>query len=682
MAFRLHRSVNSISRRLVGYKRVLTTAPPQQRNLSFNRSNIHRLQKPVFATRLTSSMTGETPTTETAATTSTSADDVIPENRELIVEGSAKMLYPKGVVFYNPVQVQNRDLSLLMLQLYAERRVKRIQLKKQKKIFLKEAREKIGSAATNEEAIRTTNKIDMKAIEQQLKEYEEKTNWTEHYDSYDGKGIRVLDALAASGLRSLRYFNEMSPSLLHSVTINDLDPAAADLAKENIDYNKLSDHLLEGDEEDKKRGISVVNSDATHLMYTSRRKPDLYNPDPIQAMQKIQYDVIDLDPYGSAAPFLDPALQAVSNGGLLAITSTDMAALGGSHPDTCYGRYSSMPIPRAPYLQELALRILLKEVATRAAVYGRYIRPVLSVGMAFYVRVFVEVWDDKAAVNNMSLDIGTVYQSAQCPSFHTIPHGQHSRNNKNIIQATRAPKYPVCEETGAEFKTAGPMWMGPLHNKDVVGEAITRLEELEAKTGEAKDVNQLFGYMKMHRELHGLLTSVSEELDDVPLYYDLSNLSHTMGSTSPQIGVFKSAIINAGFRVSGYHKEPQAIKTDAPNSVIWDIMRAWCKEHPPKLKSKKKQNRLNKKKRIKNNKGQWEAVEDSGKANEIESPIIVSAAEKILAKESSITVDFTLSAEIKNKKKALRFPMNPEANWGPKKAASGYKRKSEESNDS
>ncbi len=134
--------------------------------------------------------------------------------------------------------------------------------------------------------------------------------------------------------------------------------------------------------------------------------------------------------------------------------------------------------------------------------------------------------------------------------------------------------------------------------------------------------------------------------------------------------------------MSGYHKEPQAIKTDAPNSVIWDIMRAWCKEHPPKLKSKKKQNRMNKKKRIKNNKGQWEAVEDSGKANEKESPIIISVAEKILSKEPSIKVDFTLSAEIKNKKKALRFPMNPEANWGPKKAASGYKRKSEESNDS
>lgn len=29
-----------------------------------------------------------------------------------------------------------------------------------------------------------------------------------------------------------------------------------------------------------------------------------------------RFDVIDLDPYGSAAPFLDAAVQAVSDGGL------------------------------------------------------------------------------------------------------------------------------------------------------------------------------------------------------------------------------------------------------------------------------------------------------------------------------------------------------------------------------
>lgn len=589
---------------------------------------------------------------------------IVPEDRELIEEGSAKMLYPKGVVFYNPVQVQNRDLSLFMIQLHAERAVKRKHLKEQKKEFLKAGREEMVAKKSDKK------EPDMKLIDQQLKDYEAKKDWEDFYKNYDGKGLRILDALAASGLRSIRYWNELSPSLIHSITINDLDPAAVDLAKENMEFNNLSDILLE-EENNGKRGIAVVNNDATHLMYQSRRKPGLRNINPIKAMQKEQYDVIDLDPYGSAAPFLDGAVQAVVDGGLLAVTCTDMAALGGSHPETAYGRYGSMPISQSGYLQELAVRILLSNIAQRAAVYGRSIRPILSVGMHFYVRVFVEVYDHKAAVVNLSLDIGNVYQSVQCPSFHTIPHGQHGKN-KHIIQATRAPKYPECEETGGRFKTAGPCWLSAMHNRDVLSEAIARLDKLKG----GKDKNKLFGYLKQDRELHGLLTSCSEELPDAPLYYLLPNLSHAVSCSTPTVNSMKSAIMNAGYQASGYHKHAQAIKTDAPNSVVWDIMRAHCKLHPPKKNSKNMQNRG--KKRRKNDKGaasEGGMIEGTENSAPMDEEVPLTIGEKILAIESSIEVDFTLTDAVKNKTKALRFPVNPEKNWGPKKAASGNRKR-------
>ena len=35
-----------------------------------------------------------------------------------------------------------------------------------------------------------------------------------------------------------------------------------------------------------------------------------------------RFDVIDLDPYGTACPFLDSAVQAVADGGLLCVTCT------------------------------------------------------------------------------------------------------------------------------------------------------------------------------------------------------------------------------------------------------------------------------------------------------------------------------------------------------------------------
>jgi hypothetical protein len=46
--------------------------------------------------------------------------------------------------------------------------------------------------------------------------------------------------------------------------------------------------------------------------------------------------------------------------------------------------------------------------------------------------------------------------------------------------------------------------------------------------------------------LHGLLTSVSEELEDCPLYYTLPSLCETLHCTSPKMDDFKSALINAG----------------------------------------------------------------------------------------------------------------------------------------
>ena len=38
-------------------------------------------------------------------------------------------------------------------------------------------------------------------------------------------------------------------------------------------------------------------------------------------------DVVDLDPYGTASPFIDAAVQSVNDSGLLCITCTDLSVL-------------------------------------------------------------------------------------------------------------------------------------------------------------------------------------------------------------------------------------------------------------------------------------------------------------------------------------------------------------------
>jgi len=66
-----------------------------------------------------------------------------------------------------------------------------------------------------------------------------------------------------------------------------------------------------------------------------------------------------------------------------------------------------------------------------------------------------------------------------------------------------------------------------------------------------------------------------QELLEAPLFVSLHNLCAILKCTNPTMVMLQSAIRNAGYQVSGSYVDPLALKTDAPMSVIWDIMRCW-----------------------------------------------------------------------------------------------------------
>ena len=70
------------------------------------------------------------------------------------------------------------------------------------------------------------------------------------------------------------------------------------------------------------------------------------------------------------------------------------------------------------------------------------------------------------------------------------------------------------------------------------------------------------------------------ELHDVPLFVSLQNLCGTLKCTSSSAVMFCSAVINAGYRISGSHVNPLGLKSDAPMDAIWDIMRCWVLAQP------------------------------------------------------------------------------------------------------
>jgi tRNA G26 N,N-dimethylase Trm1 len=95
--------------------------------------------------------------------------------------------------------------------------------------------------------------------------------------------------------------------------------------------SRVSNHI--------KMMIAVYTEDAIDLMNSMRK-------------EKRHFDVIDLDPYGTAVPFLESTLQAVADGGLLAVTCTDMAVLCARNPHVCFYKYGGAPLPK-PYCHEV-----------------------------------------------------------------------------------------------------------------------------------------------------------------------------------------------------------------------------------------------------------------------------------------------------------------------------------------
>ena len=79
--------------------------------------------------------------------------------------------------------------------------------------------------------------------------------------------------------------------------------------------------------------------------------------------------------------------------------------------------------------------------------------------------------------------------------------------------------------------------------------------------------------------------SCSHELVKKKHAFELVSLltDRSRAHISPKMKDIQAALINAGYRVSQQHKEPTALKTDAPPNVVWDVMRCWVREKFPAL---------------------------------------------------------------------------------------------------
>ncbi|KAJ5692046.1 hypothetical protein N7462_001469 [Penicillium macrosclerotiorum] len=502
-------------------------------------------------------------------------------------------------VFYNPIQQFNRDLSVLAIRAYSEHAA---DLRRQRTEQKQKKRNSGNDVAKGKKRKREDDSDDPAPRPAVEGEIEKKPETSEQPISVsNGKqeaqpesavpaSFTVLDALSATGLRALRYASELP--VVTKVVANDLSSSAIQSMKTNIDYNELNNR------------IQPNLGDARSYMYS------------LEGSVK-RFDVIDLDPYGTAAPFVDAAVQAVKDGGLLCVTCTDAGVWASTgYAEKAFALYGGIPI-KGYHSHEGGLRLILNSLAMSAAKYGMQIEPLLSLSIDFYARVFVRVSRSPVNVKFNASNTMVVYNcDSGCGAWTTQPIGAARQKpdrkgnpvyHYSLAQAPTAS--PNCEHCGFKTHLAGPMWAGPLHNPHFIQRILNMLPNLDPEV-----------YQTIPR-IEGMLTTAMEEdldltpsttnaptsdepenaqlreqaanypaiiprmdpaiRDPHPFFCNLSSLSKVLHCSTVPIDEFRGALRSIGYRSTRSHAKPNSIRTDAPWSVIWEVMREWVRQHSP-----------------------------------------------------------------------------------------------------
>lgn len=531
-----------------------------------------------------------------------------PKLYDVLTEGSTSILFPKNNVFYNPVQQYNRDLSSLAIRAFTNMYLNESNSKKRSK-------QPIGSAK-----IPHRDQVQFQSTETTAKVSNEPF-------------AKILEALSASGLRAIRYSKEIP--LAEKIIANDLSSAAVQSIQLNVDYNEANE--------------KVVPNEGNAITHMST------NPN--------EYHVIDLDPYGTVAPFIDSAINSVKNGGLLLITCTDLGVLAGNgYPEKCFALYGGSNV-WGDATHESALRLVLGLVGRTAAKYGISIEPVLSLSIDFYVRVFVRVWEKPIQVKEfMSLN-EVVFKCSGCHAstgqglgkMHDAP----IKGNKFGLSKIEDTMGPHCSYCGYTNHICGPMWGGQLHEKEFIDEILKIVEEEEKKdTSNYGTLKRVRGMLTMANNELCVEKENYEEQRAAQLYFATTTISRVLKIPAPSIDDYCSALGNLGYNASLTHAASNCVKTNAPWSIIWFIGYQFAKRSNVDFERMSKTTAGY---AILTNEKIQSCVDLREKMPESEGKTDEEVIEWLFSKNP-------VSERVKKlrKIKIVKFQTNPTKNWGPK----------------
>jgi len=323
--------------------------------------------------------------------------------------------------------------------------------------------------------------------------------------------LKVCDPLAGSGVRGLRYACEVDG--VDCVVLADISPKAIEIIKKNAELNKPPVQ------------IQIVRSDANALLHQMRGR----------------FNFVDLDPFGSPAPFVEAACSALVRGGILALTATDTAALCGSAPSACLRKYGALSL-RTEYCHELGARILIGFVQRTAAKHDLAFLPLLAHIARHQMRIYLVGRRKSGEAAEILRGQGFVSHCFSC--------------GRRYLTRGIAAGLPAKCSCGGDLAHAGPLWPGKIFDREFVLEVA---EEIFRRD------------FRLRAQELRLLSLCAEEADGPPTFFDLNEMASILRRSPPKLSRIRKAAESAGYFFSRTHFSPTGFRTDAPYEFLLSL---------------------------------------------------------------------------------------------------------------
>lgn len=345
------------------------------------------------------------------------------------------------------------------------------------------------------------------------------------YNKMFSRPISVCEPLTGCGVRGIRYAKEVKGVI--RVVINDLNKRAFNLASYNVEINGLHGR------------INVQHGDANNLLCRHGTPSERFN-------------AIDIDPFGCPTLYLDAAIRALRNKGLLALTATDMAPLCGVHPKACVRKYGGKPL-RTGYCHELALRLLAGSLATTALKYDIGVNILFSHSTDHYIRVYSNIHHGAKKANASLNKLGYVLHCFTC---------LHREIVKDLLKHEGK-----CSECNSQMGIAGPMWLGKLSDSifcDLMN------EERKQQT------------LKFGGKIATILDLVKSDSDGPVTYYRQDKICKKLNLPTPPLQTIIEILTKEGYSGSLTHFSSKGIKSNASAKKIKEILKLINRAQKPK----------------------------------------------------------------------------------------------------